>query len=230
MQTPARTTTIRTTLRLLTLAATALLIAAPTAALRAADPAEIWLGFTAKTPISPRVTALVLLESKFRDDLDFRYQDYADIGVSIQLNDQWSVAPIMRFVRTRSTPGGPWSNIICPLPTVNWQDSFAGWKLGWRNQLEIQCRESRADMTTWRTRMQVMPPMPKDGSWHPYLNNEFFFDDHSHRWSQNRALLGTYYTINKAWTLETYIGYKSDWAAGNWNHTRLIGTRAGWAF
>ena len=215
-------------LRLGTLLLFAALAAIPAA--RAGDPVETWLGFTAKTSLSPRVTALVLVESKFRDDLGFRYQDYADLGVSIALNEHWSVAPILRVARTRASRSAPWRDNICPLPTVQWHDTLGGWRLDWRTQLEIHCREAASDMTTLRTRIQAMPPVSAGSRWQPYLNTEFFFDDHTHRCSQNRSFAGVYFRINDAWKVETYLGYKSDWSAGHWTHTRLIGTRLGFAF
>lgn len=207
----------------------ALLLAAATTA-HAGDPVETWLGATGKTTLTPRVTALVLVESKFRDDLDFRYQDYGDIGVSIKLTDHWSVAPMLRLIRNRTAPNAPWVRVVNPMPTVNWQDTFGGWKLSWRNQLDIQYWEDSADKTCVRSRIQVMPPMAKDSRWQPYLNNEFFFDDRTQRYSQNRAFLGTYYKINDNWQLEAYAGYKSDWKADHWCHTRLIGARVGLSF
>ncbi len=207
------------------LIATALLMLLVLAPARAGDPVETWLGFGAKAPVADRLTALLLVESKFRDDLGFRYQDYADVGVSYQLNANWSVAPIFRYIRTRATPAGPWRDIYNPLPTLDWQDTMGGWKLGWRNQLDIQLWDGSSDKTTWRSRLIVMPPMPADCRWKPYLNNEFFFDDRTQRWSQNRAFLGTYYTLDQHWKIEAYIGYKSDWKAGHWQHTRMTGAR-----
>lgn len=193
---------------------------------RAGDPVETWLGFGAKAPVTKRLSALMLVESKFRDDLDFRYQDYTDLGVSYQLDQHWSVAPIFRYIRTRSTPAGPWRHVYNPLPTVNWQDTFGGWKLGWRNQLDIQLWDGGSDKTTWRSRVTVMPPMAKECRWQPYLNNEFFLDDRTQRWSQNRAFLGTYFKLDDHWKLEAYVGYKSDWKAGHWQQTRMTGARA----
>ncbi|MFH1500296.1 MAG: DUF2490 domain-containing protein [Verrucomicrobiota bacterium] len=193
---------------------------------RAGDPVETWLGFGGKTAINQRLTAVYLVESKFRDDLDFRYQDYVDLGVSYQLGEHWSVAPVYRHIRTRAAPAGAWTHVYNPLPTLNWQDTVGGWKLGWRNQLDIQLWDGSADKTTWRSRVMAMPAMSDETRWQPYVNNEFFFDDRTRRWSQNRAFLGTYYTLDGHWKLEAYIGYKSDWRAGHWQQTRMTGARA----
>ena len=192
---------------------------------------QAWIRFWVLGNINDRVGVKLAREDRYRDSAAEKYYyGYTDISVPVKLDDQWTLAPAVRVIRTLR--GGEWKDDLMPHLTLFNKTTVGPVLLKNRMRLVRTDKEdSNVDPVQYRHRLDIVSANGWS-SWKfkPYVADEVFYDFTDRDLNQNRAYAGLLFSPVHKVSFDLYVMREDTKKENEWHDILVFGLITGFEF